>query len=602
MNIRANGIKQSCRKLILRVVALVTISFPLAVLAAPSVLYTDIESGPNTGGENNNGAYLSIFGKGFGSSGLGTSVKVYVGNGEVARYIYLGPSLGRSDVQEIGVQLGPNTSTGAIKVTVNGVASNTDHSFTVRPGNFYFISPTGNDSTGVKNDITHPYRSANTVLNLSSFQAGDFIIALPGTYVLANTDASSNSDSWLRADKSGTAAAPMAFLGYPGHQAKVQHSNGIYIFSNYVSVAYWVVGDFPITLTDCSSNHAGEVMMLGPPTSPAICQAGPGGTLSGKVSFTKVVNIESNGNDTAGFCSGGDGWIEVNYTNDVRLLGVSLHNTSPAQGDNESAHAIYLSTTQQNTEVGWSALYNIPATRAVLQVHQDSFGGTCWGTKQLTNIKIHDNVLHDLAGQAILLDGGTGDIQVYNNLIYNNVDHRYSDVISLRGDGGQLNASLYNNTVYANADTSGQGFLIGIGGDTGGMPKHITLYNNIFYLTDPQDAWYGGDWTNPQSWINAGNLTSANNLWYGASSGKPSFAGSTELNVDPLFVDTSVGNLRLTSPTSPAIDRGTSLTNTVVTLDLDGNARPQGSAPDIGAYEASGATLPAPQNVTLQKK
>jgi len=599
MNIRINGIGHSFRKLILRVVACVIVAVPLAAFAAPAVLYTDIESGPNTGGENNNGAYLSIFGKGFGADL--SQVRVYVGNGEVARKMYLGTSLGRPDVQELSVQLGPNTSTGPIKVTVNGVASNTDHNFTVRAGNFYFISPTGNDGTGVKNDITHPYRSANTVQGLSGFQAGDFIIALPGTYVLSQTDASSNSDSWIRAEKSGTTSAPMAFLGYPGHQALVRHSNGIYIFSNYVSVANWVIGNFPITLTDCSDNHAGEFFGLGPTTSPSVC-ADTAGTMSGTATNIKLVNTEANGNDTGGFCSGGDGLIEIQHSKNVKIIGVSLHNTSPAQGDNESAHAIYLSSTQSGTEVGWNAVYNIPATRGVVQVHQDSFGGACWGTKQLTDIKIHDNMLHDLAGQAILLDGGTGDIQVYNNIIYNQKDHRYSDVISLRGDGGQLNASIYNNSVYANADTSGKGFLIGIGGDNGGMPKHVTLYNNIFYLTDPQDLWYAGDWTNPQSWINAGNLTSANNIWYGSSSPIPVPGASELVNVNPLFVDTTVGNLRLVSPTSPAIDRGTSLTNTVVTADFDGNLRPQGSAPDIGAFEASGSTLPAPQNVKLQKK
>ena len=77
--------------------------FPVIAEAAPRVFYTDIDSGPNTGGENDNGAYLSIFGKGFGAD-LG-QIKVYVGDGEVARYMYLGPSLGRPDVQQLSVQL-----------------------------------------------------------------------------------------------------------------------------------------------------------------------------------------------------------------------------------------------------------------------------------------------------------------------------------------------------------------------------------------------------------------------------------------------------------------------------------------------------------------
>ncbi len=46
---------------------------PPIVNGAPLILYTDITSGPNTGGENNKGIYLSIFGKNFGGSGLGTT-------------------------------------------------------------------------------------------------------------------------------------------------------------------------------------------------------------------------------------------------------------------------------------------------------------------------------------------------------------------------------------------------------------------------------------------------------------------------------------------------------------------------------------------------
>jgi hypothetical protein len=51
----------------------------------PVILYTDITSGPNTGGENNNGAYLSIFGKNFGAA-KGANDKVTINGIEVADY------------------------------------------------------------------------------------------------------------------------------------------------------------------------------------------------------------------------------------------------------------------------------------------------------------------------------------------------------------------------------------------------------------------------------------------------------------------------------------------------------------------------------------
>ena len=73
----------------------------------PLVLYTDLASGPNSGGENNNGTYLSVFGKNFGdSAGLRKRTKVFIGGIEVADYRYLGPSMGRPDIQQITVQIG----------------------------------------------------------------------------------------------------------------------------------------------------------------------------------------------------------------------------------------------------------------------------------------------------------------------------------------------------------------------------------------------------------------------------------------------------------------------------------------------------------------
>src|SRR3981189_1004426 len=68
--------------------------------SGPLVLYTDLISGPNSGGENNKGAYLSIFGKNFGSSGMGTTAKAFIGGARGGNYRYLAPSNGPPDIQE----------------------------------------------------------------------------------------------------------------------------------------------------------------------------------------------------------------------------------------------------------------------------------------------------------------------------------------------------------------------------------------------------------------------------------------------------------------------------------------------------------------------
>ncbi len=58
--------------------------------------------------------------------------------------------------------------------------------------------------------------------------------------------------------------------------------------------------------------------------------------------------------------------------------------------------------------------------------------------------------------------------------------------------------------------------------------------------------------------------------------------GEGNLDADPEFVDSSADNYHL-QPTSPCIDAGDPKTS--VTDDIDGDVRPQGEAPDIGADE-----------------
>src|ERR1700677_77785 len=105
-------------------------------LSQPIVLYTDITSGPNSGGAGNNGMYLTIFGNHFGTS-QGTS-KVAINGKAVAKYLLWSDN-------KIGVQVGL-VSSGPIVVTVGGAPSNSDLLFKVRPGHIYYIGAAADNS------------------------------------------------------------------------------------------------------------------------------------------------------------------------------------------------------------------------------------------------------------------------------------------------------------------------------------------------------------------------------------------------------------------------------------------------------------------------
>ena len=116
-----------------------------AFAAAPVCLFTDVLSGPATGGEGGNGIYLTIFGKNFGST-QGTST-VTVNGKAVAQYLLWTHGYNATAQDAIGVQVASGTTgTGSIVVTTPG-GSCSNLSFTVRSGHIYFIGAAVDNST-----------------------------------------------------------------------------------------------------------------------------------------------------------------------------------------------------------------------------------------------------------------------------------------------------------------------------------------------------------------------------------------------------------------------------------------------------------------------
>src|ERR1041385_2844275 len=131
-----------------------------AQAAPPRIFFSDLESGPNTGGQNNNGVWVTIWGKAFGAT-QGTAT-VTVGGGAVDNYPLWSDG-------KIIFQLGPSTATGSIVVNVPGVGASNGLPFTVRAGNIFFVAVAGNDAnTG---SFTGPWRTIIKAKN--TINAGD---------------------------------------------------------------------------------------------------------------------------------------------------------------------------------------------------------------------------------------------------------------------------------------------------------------------------------------------------------------------------------------------------------------------------------------------
>jgi hypothetical protein len=150
------------------------------------------------------------------------------------------------------------------------------------------------------------------------------------------------------------------------------------------------------------------------------------------------------------------------------------------------------------------------------------------------------------------------------------------------------NGQIYNNLIYGLGMVGGSSSNAGI---VAYVPKGLKIFNNT---VTGNGASVGGIRVN----ADAQNVEVRNNISY--ANAQPNYTNlsySTQesnnlFGVDPLFVNPSGKDFQLRAA-SPAVDAGSSLS--VVASDLVGVARPQGSRPDIGAYEFRGqAAAPGP--------
>ncbi len=160
------------------------------------------------------------------------------------------------------------------------------------------------------------------------------------------------------------------------------------------------------------------------------------------------------------------------------------------------------------------------------------------------------------------------------------------------GIGGALNGhvgNIFNSAFYANtADESGQdlaawyvGKLVNVtmaSGISCPSGSTLTIINSIIHEMDG----------------NCG-VTFANSLYGEVNVTSVTDGGGNLPGVDPLFVDSPGGNVRL-QPASPAVDHGDTAqaiyqSDDPILVDLDGNRRIKNAAVDMGAYEYGAVLL-----------
>jgi hypothetical protein len=199
-------------------------------------------------------------------------------------------------------------------------------------------------------------------------------------------------------------------------------------------------------------------------------------------------------------------------------------------------------------------------------------------------------------GAGINMDGVQESV-VRNNLVFNNLG---SGIALFRQDGaaGPRGVQVLHNTVDM-PSTGRWALLVGSAADTNYVRNNILLNRGTFRgglnfgsLTDASltDSNY-----NLLDRVSTDGGQTAISLSQWQSQGHEPYS----LSAAPasLFVDPAAGDYHLLA-TAPAVDAGQALPN--VPVDLDGQPRPAGTAPDIGCYEYAQGTQAPIERVVLE--
>jgi len=495
---------------------------------APVILYTDILSGPNSGAPGGGGALLSIFGYNFGSNI--NDIVVTIGGGAVSANVFLGDAYSQlPGMKWLAVQLGGSSATGAIKVTVGGVDSNTDKTFTVRSGAIAYFSSVPSEGT------------------ISGMSPGDIAVIRGGTY---------DAEVYFH-NVTGSSASPLTVMGYPGETVLLNRTGaGTRAVGVFYSGANGSQGFYVFSNLKANMNGGGSsIFGLG----------GNEGDTGGLQDIRCVNNdgtgMYENAGGSAAFAGSG---------NHLKVLGCYAH-------DNDGSklyHAMYFdgrSVTSNDYEVAYNHIARQKGGRGV-QIYGDA-------GHAITNVNVHHNYVHEIHLDGIMFarDTSTG-CKCWNNIVWGAGDSTLVHPTADDGGGGAglrftdnqasntLVCEVYNNTIYLND-------VDGVAGAEISFEKAdtITFRNNIVYASHAYTIYTG-----------VTTLVSSNNLWRNAGAA-PGFDTSPRTG-DPKFTDAAAHDFTILAG-GDGIDNGSSAVSSVVPNDFVGLSRPQGSAYDIGAYE-----------------
>lgn len=576
LNFTASKINYAQYALIILLLISCTVSLPVNLLAAPTLNFSDIESGPkdgNTDGaggltSSQHGAIVTVWG-----NYSGALVKAYLKDStgtstEVAHYYYEKKADGKlpsgpSDLytyqrmRELAFSIPAAAADGAgeISLVVDGVVSNNVLYFTVRPGNIYFVKPGGNDTSGTGSWTSAWATIGSVVSGNGKLKAGDIVYTV-------GVGSASDINVGAAAGLVGTSTNPYALLVYPNTTANVSGTNSS-CFRNYNTTSkFWIFSKFTATTTYQAFSLFEKSRIVGNKVTGPNIPSGYSGWIGGNCTAST-----ENPTGDPGNCGG------------HKIYGNEIYNYGKADGTTPTFHHLYYISNRsgnvaQAYEIAWNYHHDNPILSGIHVYDQSPCGG--WSGA----IKIHHNVVKNQGGNSININLNCSEpltAEIYDNIIITDSDYNAPGVGSpkaafLVANAAQGDIKIYNNTVYGYAESSQF------------TSSGVDYRNNI--MVDTRNiAYFALSVLSSQS----------NNLFFSsinASLAIPPWA-SAALKVDPRFNNPATGDFSL-KPDSPVRYSGVDAVMTAAPTDFLGKLRKAGAV-GIGAigYDASPKNLKA---------